>query len=288
MATREVVDCFAVALTDIVVRPERNPRGKGPHKKIDELASSLQERGQLHPLIVRTSPDDACKFLLISGHRRYEAATKLGWDTIDVKLMNVDDLGAALIALTENGHREDIDPYLEAEEWERIIKTYDISQAELARRLSVSEASVSTRLKTLRESVPELRAAVQKGEVHYSMARDVSGLPASSQRELLAEIRKKTAAGNKTTTADVRRTIEDRKHEQSQSKCGSLLAKDDDIAAKLAEMKKRAHLRRPEELIIQWGETKAKLCRSKVETTKFKLNAQIDALEWALRIRTSL
>ena len=46
------------------------------YKGISELAASIEERGQLEPLVVEA--DDDGKYVIISGHRRFRALKKLG------------------------------------------------------------------------------------------------------------------------------------------------------------------------------------------------------------------
>ncbi len=269
----------------------RNPRGSAPYRKLEELANSLQEQGQAHPLLVRIHPTEPNKWLLIAGYRRYAAAQKLDWETIEVKVKNVDDLDADLLGLTENAQRDDVDPYIEAEEWQRILDTHAINQAELARRLGISEASVSLRLKTLRESTSALRGAVQEGIVTFTLAREMCGLPEQMQNEMLENLRKKNALGQKPSNAELHRSIEDRKHQHTSEKVAEILTKDEDIAARVEEIKKKAqkaHPRAPKELIDQYGIMLRKQQRSKNETSKFRIACWQQALEWALGIRPSI
>lgn len=49
---------------------------------LDQLKDSLRKYGLFHPIII----DD--KYELISGFRRLESAKALGWETIDVKIID--------------------------------------------------------------------------------------------------------------------------------------------------------------------------------------------------------
>lgn len=69
-------------------------------QEIDSLKQSIQHIGLLHPLII--DPD----YNLISGARRLEAVKQLGWELVDVKILDVKDTRTKiLIELEENVHR---------------------------------------------------------------------------------------------------------------------------------------------------------------------------------------
>jgi len=69
--------------------------------EIEELAESLNRVGLLNPIIVDQNK------VLIAGQRRLEAAKKLGWKTIDAKVISVEDESLALdIEIEENVQRQ--------------------------------------------------------------------------------------------------------------------------------------------------------------------------------------
>jgi ParB/RepB/Spo0J family partition protein len=73
---------------------------------VDELATSMQEIGQLHPILVGEADSR-----LIAGWHRFEAAEKLGWTRI--KAILVDDRSADLMLMMEideNLVRADLSP----------------------------------------------------------------------------------------------------------------------------------------------------------------------------------
>jgi hypothetical protein len=70
-----------------------NPR-KG---NVDLIAESLERYGQYKPITVNEATGE-----ILAGNHTYQAAEKLGWDTIDVVYVNVDEATAAKIVAIDN------------------------------------------------------------------------------------------------------------------------------------------------------------------------------------------
>ncbi len=72
---------------------------------LQPLMDSLTRCGQLNPITVTRD------MVLIAGHRRLEAATKLGWRSIDATVIDgIDEIRRTEIELEENIHRKDFSP----------------------------------------------------------------------------------------------------------------------------------------------------------------------------------
>jgi ParB family transcriptional regulator, chromosome partitioning protein len=80
---------------------------------IEELAASVREKGVLEPILVRQIAPN--RYQIISGERRYRAATMAGLDEIPAIELDVDDKEQLEIALIENIQRKDLTPFEEAE-----------------------------------------------------------------------------------------------------------------------------------------------------------------------------
>ncbi|RTG98791.1 chromosome partitioning protein ParB [Thermus scotoductus] len=78
---------------------------------IEELAASIREKGVLQPLLVR--PLGEGKYAIIAGERRYRAAGLAGLLEVPVRVVEVSEKEARLLALLENLAREDLNPYEE-------------------------------------------------------------------------------------------------------------------------------------------------------------------------------
>jgi ParB family transcriptional regulator, chromosome partitioning protein len=80
---------------------------------IEELAASIREKGVLEPILVRAIGPN--RYQIISGERRFRAATMAGLDEIPAIELDVDDKEQLEIALIENIQRKDLTPFEEAE-----------------------------------------------------------------------------------------------------------------------------------------------------------------------------
>lgn len=69
---------------------------------LQSLAASIKRHGLMHPVVVKTDRT------LVAGHRRVEAARRLGWEEIAVTVVDVEDLLSA--ERDENQERKDFTP----------------------------------------------------------------------------------------------------------------------------------------------------------------------------------
>lgn len=95
-----VLCCVQLRIRDIRV-PRRIRKRK---IQIDDLIESMAEFGLLQPVLV--DADNT----LIAGYRRLEAARALGWDVIDVRVIEITDRkDRLLLEIEENTVRQDFD-----------------------------------------------------------------------------------------------------------------------------------------------------------------------------------
>lgn len=80
---------------------------------IEELAASVREKGVLEPILVRQLGSN--RYQIISGERRFRAATLAGLEEIPAIEIDADDRETLEIALIENIQRKDLTPFEEAE-----------------------------------------------------------------------------------------------------------------------------------------------------------------------------
>ena len=77
-----------------------NPWKQNPRKNIsaiDKVADSIKRFGFASPIIARTEDK-----MIIAGHTRFEAAKKLGLDTVPVRYLDLDPADSRLLALADN------------------------------------------------------------------------------------------------------------------------------------------------------------------------------------------
>ncbi|MDA7977728.1 MAG: ParB/RepB/Spo0J family partition protein [Pirellulales bacterium] len=130
------------------------PRAEFDETEISALAESIQTHGVLQPIVVRKAGD---RYQLIAGERRLRAAIKAGMETVPAILNQADDRQMAEIAIVENMQRKDLNPLEKASAFQSYLQTYQCTQDELAKRLSLDRSTVCNLLRLL-----ELPEAVQE------------------------------------------------------------------------------------------------------------------------------
>lgn len=164
------------------IRPnEYQPRKVFDHEKLEELISSVKEKGIIQPLIVRKSGDR--DYELIAGERRWRAAQKAGLKEVPVVIKDVSDKESLEIAIIENIQRADLNPIEEAEGYKRLIDEFSYTQEELAKQVGKDRATVSNHLRVLK--LPnEVKKDVSAGALSLGHAKAL--LSVTSEKELIA------------------------------------------------------------------------------------------------------
>jgi ParB family chromosome partitioning protein len=92
-----------------VLVPQAQPRRR--FENLEALAESIREKGVLQPLLVRPLGDG--RYAIVAGERRYRAAKMAGLAEVPVRVLDLSEKEARLLALVENLQREDLNPYEE-------------------------------------------------------------------------------------------------------------------------------------------------------------------------------
>ena len=112
-----------------------------------ELIENIKAQGILEPLIVRKVGD---YYEVLAGSRRLDAAKKAGLTKVQCRIVEADDEKAALIALWENVHRDDLDPISFAKSLKFMIDNYGLTHEELAKKLNKSRTVITETLRLLK------------------------------------------------------------------------------------------------------------------------------------------
>jgi ParB family transcriptional regulator, chromosome partitioning protein len=171
------------------VRPAAvQPRKFFDQEALEELAQSIQEKGILHPILVRQKGAD---YEIISGERRFRAAKKLELSTVPVLIRDVAEREQFEIALIENLQRTDLDVIEEARAYQDLVQRYSLTQDEIAKRVGRSRTSVTNSLRLLR--LPErVQEALQAGVLSTGHAKVLLSQPIERQLMLLDSIRRES------------------------------------------------------------------------------------------------
>jgi len=139
-------------------------------ERVAALADDIAGQGQLQEIGVR-GPNDAGRYEVIWGHRRYLAIKLLGRDAIRARVFpwDVDPLHARTM---ENFGQEAMTPLEEADVCRRYMERHGNLSA-VARLVRHSAAWVAARLELLKYP-PELQDAVQRGELALNVAHELA------------------------------------------------------------------------------------------------------------------
>jgi ParB family chromosome partitioning protein len=111
---------------------------------IEELTASIREKGVLEPILVRAQGDN--RFEIISGERRYRAATAAGLEEIPAIELDADDKEVLEIALIENIQRKDLTPFEESEGFYVLQQKFGYTHERLAQVIGKSRTSITETL----------------------------------------------------------------------------------------------------------------------------------------------
>ena len=109
------------------------PRKIFNEESLKELANSIQEHGVLQPILVKKK---GRMYEIVVGERRWRASKMAGLKEIPAIIKDMDSKEAAEAALIENIQREDLGSVEEARAYKALIDEYDLTQEELAKRVS--------------------------------------------------------------------------------------------------------------------------------------------------------
>ena len=147
----------------------RVPDGRIRRIRCDEslaaLTESIREHGIIEPLIVRRvlGVGGEAEFTLVAGERRLRAAEMAGLTTVPVVSVEAGEVDAAILAIIENLHREDLSMFEEAASIQSLISLTGMTQEACAKKLSVSQSYVANKLRLLRLSESEQEKIEENG-----------------------------------------------------------------------------------------------------------------------------
>jgi ParB family transcriptional regulator, chromosome partitioning protein len=158
------------------------PRTRMDEGALYELAESIKAQGIMQPILVRKLHDgeNAGKYEIIAGERRFRAARLAGLDSVPVLVRDVPDEAAAAMALIENIQREDLNPLEEAQGLQRLIKDFGLTHEQAAQAVGRSRSAASNllRLLNLAEAVQTMLMA---GDIDMGHARALLSLERATQ-----------------------------------------------------------------------------------------------------------
>ena len=114
-----------------IVRGKFQPRKIFDKASLEELTSSIKERGVVQPIIVRKSKEINGKYEIIAGERRWLASQNAGLNEIPVVVIEADDIKALEFGIVENVQRSDLNPVEEATGYKRLMDEFGYDRKKL-------------------------------------------------------------------------------------------------------------------------------------------------------------
>ena len=148
-----------VNIDQIVPNPAQ-PRRNFDEQELENLSQSIRVNGLIQPLTVRKTSGG---YELIAGERRMRACRMAGMTTVPCIVNDCTADASAVMAMTENLQRQDLNMFEEAEGIRRLIDTWSVTQEEAAYRLGKSQSTVANKLRLLRLSEKERRRISDAG-----------------------------------------------------------------------------------------------------------------------------
>ncbi len=180
------------------LRPfENHPYKVIDNEEMQNLIDSIDERGILTPLTVRKI--SGTEYEIISGHRRFYAAKKLGFEMIPAFIYELTYEEAVIAMVDANLQREHILPSEKAHAYKmklEALKHQGQTSAQVGQKWSVEQVAEDSpdsrsqvqRYIRLTNLIPELLDLVDEGKIALTPAVELSYLNEVEQADLVEEI----------------------------------------------------------------------------------------------------
>ena len=161
-----------INISDVVANPYQ-PRTQFKPEALQELANSIKEHGVIQPLVVTKTPKG---FEIVVGERRFRASQLAGLTKVPAIVKNsLHDQTKLEVALIENTQRQDLNAIEEARGYDRMLKEFNLTQDQVAKKVGKSRSAVANTLRLL--NLPaEIQRGVIEGKITEGHARAILGL----------------------------------------------------------------------------------------------------------------
>lgn len=160
------------------------PRKHFDSDSINSLADSIAKYGVIQPITVRQKDSG---YELVAGERRLRAARIAGLSHIPSIIIRAGEKKSAELAITENLQRCDLDIFEQAQALEQLLSAGDLTQAQLAEDLCMSQSAVANKLRLLRFDEPS-RQVIRKYGLSERHARALLRVPPEKRQEAAEKI----------------------------------------------------------------------------------------------------
>ena len=152
---------------DKILPNPSQPRKVFQEEELEGLAQSIAENGLLQPVTVRRENGT---YYLIAGERRLRACKLAGLKEIPALVADCEPEDSAVLALLENLQRKDLQMFEQANAIVNLLREWQITQEEAAKRLGMSQSYLANKIRLLKLS-PEEQEEIVKHHLSERHAR---------------------------------------------------------------------------------------------------------------------
>lgn len=189
---------FGYIALNAIIASTTNPRKTFEPAALAELTANIKASGVHQPVLLRTLPasrlEDTAhlkprpQYELVCGERRFRACLAAGLKNIPAMVAELTNDQALEVQVVENLQRTDLSALEEAEGYEVLMQTANITADQVAEKIGKSRAYVYGRIKLL-DLGTESREALKTGLIDASRALLLARIPDTAlQAKALQEI----------------------------------------------------------------------------------------------------
>lgn len=149
--------------------------------EILELADSIDKQGLINPITVQKREDG--KYVVVAGHRRFEAIKRLGWPHIECNIFeDLNEKEIILAQIAENCQRKNMSASELVDVFEDLKERFNMNQGAIAKRFGKSETWVSNQYQAVRllasqygEKVPKAEKEKTAGQIKNDVKKKMAG-----------------------------------------------------------------------------------------------------------------
>lgn len=180
-----------IAVNNILPNPNQ-PRSRFDDEALSALADSIRRFGMIQPITVKKREKvpwlningqfvTAPAYEIIAGERRFRAAKKLGMAEVPCIVLDCDKQSSVMLAFCENVFREDLSFFDIAAALQDMLVITKLTQAELAKKIGISQSAIANKLRLLKLE-PDEREAVLLGKLTEKHVRAIIRIEEKAKR----------------------------------------------------------------------------------------------------------
>ena len=205
------------------------PRRRFEKTALDELASSIREKGIVQPILVRPDPKKLARYQLIAGERRWRAAQLAQVHQVPAIVRNLADADCYEIALIENIQRTDLTVIEEAQGYKSLLDTNRYTQDQLSKIIGKSRSHIANLMRLI--SLPDpVQTLILDRQLSMGQARPLIG---HADAVKLAQLIVAKGLSARQVETLVKSPANDRKPPKKQEKSADIKALEKRAAAEL-------------------------------------------------------